>query len=58
MSSHPKKVDKFIPWSKAMVAGATVDKPSYPGTSKTAQKYRKRRIRRNRRKRKNAKKEA
>lgn len=51
--SFPKKVNKFIPWSKAMVAGATLDKPSYPGTSKTAQKSRK--GRRRRKKRHNAK---
>jgi len=32
--SYPKTVDKFIPWSKAMVAGATVDKPNYGKTRK------------------------
>jgi len=56
MTSYPKTVKTFVPWSKAMVAGATVDKPSYPGTraSKTNQKARKRR---KKRKRKNAKKD-
>lgn len=39
--SHPKTVDKFIPWSKAMVAGATVDKPNYGKTkTKPSAKYR------------------
>lgn len=42
--SYPKTVDKFIPWSKAMVAGATVDKPHY-GKSRT-RRYRTRRTRR------------
>jgi len=37
---HPKEVTKFIAWSKAMVAGATVDKPRYPGTSERANKAR------------------
>lgn len=51
----PKTVKLFVPWSKAMVAGATVGKPSYPGTSKTSMKKRKRR--RRRRKTHNAKKD-
>lgn len=34
MSSYPKRVREFVPWSKAMVQGATVGSPSYPGTSK------------------------
>jgi len=54
MATYPRTVNKFIPWSKAMVAGATLDKPSYPGTSVTT---RPRRKRRKRRKRNNAKKE-
>jgi len=54
MTSYPKKVDKFIPWSKAMVAGATVDKPTYPGTKKTGKVQRRRR---KRRRRKHAKEE-
>jgi len=49
MTTFPKKVNLFIPWSKAMVAGATVDSPSYPGTSKTGRKQRKRRKKRKRR---------
>lgn len=45
--SHPKRVKLFVPWAKAMVAGATVDKPSYPGTNKkTHRKKRKKRKRR------------
>lgn len=58
--SHPKTVWKFIPWSKAMVAGATVGTPEYKGSrstgykaSKTTPKRRKRRRKRKR----NAKKE-
>lgn len=49
--SHPRTVDKFIPWSKAMVAGATVDKPNYGKGSrmKTHSKKPKRRKRRKRR---------
>jgi len=50
MSGYPKTVKTFIPWTKAMVAGATLDKPSYPGTkkrntrsSKTAKRRRRRR---------------
>lgn len=27
--SHPKRKDLFDAWAKAMVAGATVDKPNY-----------------------------
>jgi len=45
--SHPKSVALFIPWSKAMVAGATVDKPDYGkkmrSSKKRKQKRRKRR---------------
>lgn len=51
MTGYPRTVKTFIPWSKAMVAGATVDKPSYPGTSRRTKK---RRRRRRRKKRKNA----
>jgi len=47
--TYPKKVDKFIPWSKAMVAGATVDKPNYPGTSKPMRKRKKRKQKRRKR---------
>jgi len=46
---YPKKVKLFIPWSKAMVAGATVDKPSYGSTKKlTMMKKRRKRRRRKR----------
>lgn len=56
--SHPKTVDKFIPWSKAMVAGATVDKPHYPGTSRPSSLRKKKRQRATkRRKRTHAKKD-
>jgi len=48
--SHPKTVDKFIPWSKAMVAGATVDKPNYGKGAKRARKMRVKRHRRRKRK--------
>jgi len=27
--SHPRRKDLFVRWSKAMVDGATVDKPNY-----------------------------
>lgn len=48
MTTYPRTVKTFIPWSRAMVAGATVDKPSYPGTKKPpgASKRRKKRRRR------------
>jgi len=58
MTSYPRKAKLFVAWSKAMVDGATVDKPSYPGTSvqkKTS--AHKRRRRRKKRKKKNAAKE-
>jgi len=42
---YPKRVKLFIPWSKAMVAGATVDKPSY-GTNQKKKAMTKRRKRR------------
>lgn len=29
MTSYPKRKDLFTKWSKAMVEGATVDKPNY-----------------------------
>lgn len=44
--THPKKVRLFIPWSKAMVAGATVDNPDYSSHGKGKQKKRKKRKRR------------
>jgi len=44
MTSYPKTVDKFIPWTKAMVAGATVDKPNY-GKKMTGKKHRNKRKR-------------
>lgn len=35
MTTYPKRVKLFLPWAKAMVAGATVDKPSYSANRKT-----------------------
>jgi len=55
MTSYPKTVNKFIPWTKAMVAGATVDKPSYSTTN--GKKARNRRKRVSRKKKRNAKKD-
>jgi len=56
MTSYPKTVKMFVPWTKAMVAGATVDKPSYPGTKlKSSASKRKRKARKRRKRRKNAK---
>lgn len=56
---YPKKVSKFIPWTKAMVQGATVGNPDYGKESKStgsrASRIRKRR--RRRKKRHNASKE-
>lgn len=43
--SYPKRVREFIPWSKAMVAGATVGNPEYK-----ARRRRRRKRRRMRRK--------
>jgi len=62
MTSYPRQSRLFIAWSKAMVAGATVDKPTYPGSasrkaSKGRAKPQKGKQRRRRRKRKNAKKD-
>lgn len=53
--SYPRTVKTFIPWTKAMVAGATLDKPSYPGTIKTTRAMRPRR--RKRKKKKNGSKD-
>lgn len=50
----PKRKDLFDKWTKAMVAGATVDKPNYsPATkSHSARPMRKRKKNNKRRKRK------
>jgi len=40
---YPKQVRLFVPWSKAMVAGATVDKPNYSKKKKSTLMRRKRR---------------
>jgi hypothetical protein len=54
----PRRKDKFVAWSRAMVEGATVDKPTYPGGKKSSTRTNKTRTTRKRRKRrKNAKKE-
>lgn len=57
---YPRRKDLFTAWSKAMVEGATVDKPHYPGqkgpSSKSSQTSKTKRRRRRRRK-KNAKKD-
>jgi len=57
---YPRKSKIFQAWAKAMVDGATVDKPSYPGTSVTSTTKKTKTFRRLRRRkrRKNAKKEA
>lgn len=56
--SFPRRKDLFTAWSKAMVEGATVDKPNYHGTKKNTPKRKSRKLslKRRRRKRKNAKK--
>jgi len=55
MMSYPKKVKLFVPWSKAMVQGATVGTPDY-GKS-TGSKALKTKRRKRRRRKRNAKKE-
>lgn len=50
MTTFPRKVKTFIPWTKAMIAGATLDKPDYPGTSGTSQRRKKRRRKKKRKK--------
>lgn len=59
MTTFPKAVWKFIPWSKAMVAGATVHDPEYKAGKLTGSKVSRthRKKRRKRRRRKNAKKD-
>lgn len=52
--SFPKKVSLFIPWSKAMVAGATVGKEDYGKTARTTTTSRMKRKKRRRRRRKRA----
>lgn len=47
--SYPKRVKEFIPWTKAMVAGATVDRPNYDSSMKKMTKRRRRRKRRRKR---------
>lgn len=42
MSSYPKRVAEFVPWSKAMVQGATVGNPRYPGTNRPRGRVRRR----------------
>lgn len=40
---YPKSVKLFLPWARAMVAGATVDKPNY---GKMKRKHRRKRRKR------------
>lgn len=57
--SHPRRVKEFIPWSKAMVAGATVDKPTYHGgKTRRKRKINSRRRRKKHSRRQRAKKES
>lgn len=52
MSSYPKRVKEFVPWSKAMVQGATVGNPSYPSGSKARTRVKRKRFFRKSKKRK------
>jgi len=45
---YPKRIKEFVPWTKAMIQGATVDKPEY-GKSRT-RKFKTRKRRRKRKK--------
>jgi len=51
---YPKRKDLFDAWHKAMVAGATVDKPNYGKASKASISPSRRKRRRRRKKKKNA----
>jgi len=55
MDQPPSKMWQFVPWTRAMVAGATLDKPSYRGGKMTAGKNRQQAVKR-RRKRKRRRK--
>lgn len=57
MTSYPKTISKFVPWTKAMVAGATVDKPDYGKMTGTNHRNKLQRAKRKKRKRHNAKKD-
>jgi len=50
--SYPRQKDKFDAWHKAMVAGATVDKPNYGKNLKSNSQQARRRKRKRRKKRK------
>lgn len=57
MTSYPTNKTKFDAWHKAMVAGATVDKPNY-STNRLSRPQRAKRVTRHRRRHKrNAKKD-
>lgn len=56
MTTYPRKSKLFQAWAKAMVAGATVDKPTYSMKRSSRPKRAKQRAFK-RRKRNNAKKE-
>lgn len=53
---YPKKVSLFIPWTKAMVAGATVGSPDYGKTTSSRKSTPHGKRRRRRRKKRNASK--
>jgi len=54
----PKRVKLFIPWAKAMVAGATVDKPTYGKSASRHNSGTNRKPKRKRRRRRKKKKDA
>lgn len=54
---YPRRKDKFVMWSKAMVEGATIDKPHYPGTKNPTRAMRTTRRKKRRKKRPRGSKE-
>jgi len=46
MTDYPRTVQRFIPWTKAMVAGATLGKPDYGKSLKTRKTKRRKRRKR------------
>lgn len=44
----PKRVDRFVQWSKDMVQGATVDRPRLTGSKTSVMKKRRKRRRKRR----------
>lgn len=55
--SYPRTVKLFVPWSKAMVEGATVDKPDYGKKMTSSKRARSKRRKRRRKKRHNGSKD-